>query len=137
VKRTINTNSTVMRHLSLLYWGALGVMGAISLFAMPGSFTLGILAGGLLTIANFNVLRRTIQKAFSSGKMGNPKNGKKVALIGTYYIRIALMGIIIYCLLATGLVDPVGMAIGLSTVVVGIFVFGILMAFKPSSREAL
>ena len=112
-------------------------MGAISLFAMPGSFTLGILAGGLLTIANFNVLRRTIQKAFSSGKMGNPKNGKKVTLIGTYYIRIALMGIIIYCLFATGLVDPVGMAIGLSTVVVGIFVFGILMAFKPSSREAL
>lgn len=126
-----------MRYLSLFYWLALGVMGAISLFVMPGAFTLGILVGGLLAIANFNVLRRTIQKAFSSGKMANPKNGKKVALLGAYYIRLALMGIIIYCLLATGLVDPVGMAVGLSTVVIGIFVFGILMAFKPSSREAL
>ena len=112
-------------------------MGTISLFAMPGAFTLGIFAGGLLAIANFNVLRRTIQKAFSSGKMDNSQKGKKAALIGTYYIRIALMGIIIFCLLATSLVDPIGMAVGLSTVVVGIFVFGILMAFKPSSREAL
>ena len=132
-----DTNSPVMRHVTLFYWLALGLMAGVSSLVMSTPFTLGVLSGGILAIANFNGLRLSIQRAFSSGKMDNPKNGKKAALVGTFYIRLALMGILIYWLFTTGLVDPIGMAVGLSTVVIGILVFGIFMVFKPSSREAI
>jgi len=135
----IEANSAAMRYVSLFYWSALALMGGISAFTMSATFTLGIFAGGLLVIANFNILRMGVQKAFLSGDMANPKKGagKKAALIGTFYIRLGAMGIIIFCLLATGLIDPIGMAVGLSAVVIGILAFGVFMVFKPSSREAI
>lgn len=133
----ISTNSLVMRRISLFYWIALGVMSGLSSFVMPVVFTLGILAGGLLAIANFNVLRLAIQKVFCSGGIQQQKGGKKAFLMITFYIRLAVIGVIIYCLLATDLADPRGIAVGLSTVVIGIIAFGILTAIKPSSREAL
>ena len=130
------TGSSVMRQVTLFYWVALGMMAGISSLFMPGAFTLGILSGGLLAIANFNVLRLAIQRAFSSGGMQQQKGGKKAFLMITFYIRLAIIGVIIYCLLATRLADPRGMAVGLSTVVIGIVVFGVMTALKPSSREA-
>ena len=133
----ISTNSLVMRRVSLFYWIALGVMSGLSSFVMPVVFTLGILAGGLLAIANFNVLRLAIQKVFCSGGIQQQKSGKKAFLMITFYIRLAVIGVIIYCLLATHLADPRGIAVGLSTVVIGIIAFGLLTAIKPSSREAL
>ncbi len=129
-------DTSVMRQVTLFYWVALGTMAGISSLFMSGAFTLGILSGGLLAIANFNVLRLAIQKAFSSGGVEQQKSGKKAFLMITFYIRLAIIGVIIYCLLASRLADPRGMAIGLSTVVIGIIVFAVLTALKPSSREA-
>jgi len=128
---------TVMRRVTLLYWLALGLMGCVSSLVMSWQFTLGVLSGGVLAIANFNLMRRTIQNAFAAGAMDNPAKGKKASLILTSFIRLGALGIIIYLLFTTGMVDPVGMAVGLSTVVVGILAFGIFMAVKPSSREAI
>ena len=131
------TNSQVLSHVSLFYWTVLALMAGISSLLLTSGFTLGIIFGGLLVIANFNVLRLSIQAAFSSLNRDASGSRKKAFVIGTFYIRLAIMGVIIYCLLALGLVDPIGMAVGLSTVVIAIFVYGLLSALKRSFREAL
>ena len=131
------TNSQVLSHVSLFYWTVLALMAGISSLLLSSGFTLGIIFGGLLVIVNFNVLRLSIQAAFSSLNQDASGSRKKAVVIGTFYIRLAIMGVIIYCLLASGRVDPVGMAVGLSTVVIAIFVYGLLSALKRSLREAL
>jgi len=53
-----------------------------------------------------------------------------------YYFRLLVMGVIIYLLITRGLVDPLGLAVGLSTVVIGIIIFGINRAWKTFAGEA-
>jgi hypothetical protein len=99
---------------------------------MGNSLTLGIILGGLVIIVNFNILQHTIHRAFSpEGRMTG-----KMAVIFKYYMRLFALGIIIYVLITHGWVDPVGLAIGLSTVVISIISFGISRAWKTYSSEA-
>jgi hypothetical protein len=112
----------------------LAVLGALSFFFMRPAFTLGVILGGLTIIANFGVLQHTIRGAFSD--LGIMK-AKKMALIGKYYFRLAIMGLIIYIVITKGLVDPLGLAIGLSTVVISIVNVGIRSLWRTTSREAI
>jgi hypothetical protein len=63
--------------------------------------------------------------------------GKKMSLIAKYYLRLAIMGLIIYILITRGWVDPLGLTIGLSIVILSILNFGIRSAWRTSSREAV
>lgn len=99
---------------------------------MSHSLTLGIILGGLVIILNFNILQHTIHKAFSpEGVMT-----RKFTVILKYYMRLLALGIIIYVLITHGWVDPIGLAIGLSTVVISIISYGISSAWKNYSKEA-
>ena len=84
--------------------------------------TLGIIAGGLAVILNFAVLQHTIRQAFSSESAGKRK---KASLLIKSYLRLLLLGITIYVLITRGVVDPIGLTVGLSTVVFSIVTFGI------------
>ena len=100
---------------------------------MRHSFTTGIILGGLIIIANFHVFQHTFRSVFSpEGVMKTTK----VSVIVKFYFRLLVLGIIIYFLITRGGVDPVGLTIGLSTVVISIVSFGIKRAFKMYSREA-
>ena len=101
---------------------------------MSATFTLGVILGGLIIIANFSVLQHTIRSAFSDqGAM----LGKKISVIAKFYFRLAIMGLIIYILITNGWVNPIGLAVGLSIVIFSILNFGIRTAWKTSSREAI
>jgi hypothetical protein len=119
--------------LRRLNWFILLALGIISYFLMRHSFTTGIILGGLIIIANFHVFQHTFRSMF-------PPEGvvktTKVSVIVKYYFRLLVLGIIIYFLITRGGVDPVGLTIGLSTVVISIVSFGIKRAFKMYSREA-
>jgi hypothetical protein len=119
--------------LKALNWIVLLFLGLTSYCFLYGSFTLGVIAGGLSMIANFALLERTVRKAFSPGTT-LPVN--KGAIIGKYYLRLAGLGIVIYLLMREHLVDPVGLAVGLSTVSISIVGIGIYMLRKTYSREA-
>ena len=60
---------------------------------------------------------------------------KKISVIAKYYLRIAAMGILIYLSLSQKWVDPVGLIVGLSIVVIGIVSLGILMIRTTFSKE--
>lgn len=118
--------------LKTLNWMILLILSGGSFVFMGNGFTAGVILGGFLIIANFNVLQRTITKAFGADGVFGANKG---AIVGKYYLRLAVLGILIYLLIRQGWVNPVGLAVGLSVVVFSIVTFGVYMAFSNSSRE--
>lgn len=115
-------------------WVILLLLAVASHLLMSPSFTLGLILGGLMIIANFNVLQHTVRRAFSpDGSMA----GNAHAIVGKYFLRLGVMGALIYVLIARCGVDPVGLVVGLSIVVISIVQFGIRAAWKISSGEAI
>jgi hypothetical protein len=87
-----------------------------------------------MIIANFSVLQRTIRCAFSDQ---GAFRGKKLALVAKAYLRLAFMGLVIYILITKNWVDPIGLTVGLSIVVLSILGLGVRSAWRTSSREAI
>lgn len=114
-------------------WVILLLLGSLSAVIMDHAFTLGIILGGIIAILNFDVLQRIISGAFSGE---HPKRPKKMLSIGIFYLRFILIGIIIFFLIRRSWLDPIGLTIGLSIVVIGIVSFGISNAFKARRGEA-
>lgn len=121
------------RRLRVYNWAGLLGLGALSSLFMPPDFTLGLLAGGILSIANFFALSKSVVSAF--GNRGLDGSGK-AGIIFKYYLRLLAMGALIWILVSISWVNPVGLAVGLSLVVLNIVLLGILKAFNLSSREA-
>jgi hypothetical protein len=124
---------TLHRELACLNWMILLVLASLSYFLLSPALTTGVILGGFIIIANFNVMQHTICRAFY--RQGKGKS-MKASIIGKYYLRLLALGIVIYVLITNGWADPIGLAIGLSTVVFSIVVFGITMALKAKFREA-
>lgn len=124
----------LLRQITTTNWIFLLILCSLSSVFMSATFTLGVILGGLIIIANFSVLQHTIRSAFSDqGAM----RGKTISIIAKYYFRLAIMGLIIYILITNGWVNPIGLAVGLSIVIFSILSFGIRTAWKTSSREAI
>jgi len=124
----------ISKYLHAQSWVILLILGSLSFFFMSPDFTLGIFLGGLIVIANFNLLQNTIRGAFTpEGTMIN----KKSAIVAKYYLRLAILGLIIYILVTKEWVDIVGLLIGLSIIVINILIIGIRFAIKISSGEAV
>ncbi len=96
-------------------WIILGIVSVVSLIFLPLNFTLGIFAGGLISIANFYGLTSSLRRAFS-----NVSGRTKSFLMFRYYIRFILTGVVIYFLLTRTDISIFGLLIGLSLVVFNI-----------------
>ena len=117
--------------LRTLNWFILLVLSLGGYVFLSSSQTIGIILGGLIIMINFSVLQHTISGAF--GLDGGMRKGKAV-IITKYYLRLLALGVILYVLIARGLVDPVGLAIGLSTTVFGIITIGIQKAIRMNEE---
>ena len=89
--------------------------------------------GGLVTIINFDVLQRHILHAFPAS--GAVKVKKGVVMV-KFFLRLLILGVVIFFLIGSGWVNPIGLAVGLSTVVFSIISFGIYSALKSETGEA-
>ena len=92
---------------------ALLLMG--SLLLMPLRFSLGVGLGGLIILCNFHLLYRILKKAFIPDRLASPK-----AVILKYYLRLLGTGFLLYLLIAKKMVDPLGLIVGLSVVVINL-----------------
>jgi hypothetical protein len=119
------------RELRTLNWFILLVLSLGGYVFLSSSQTIGIILGGLIIMVNFSVLQHTISGAFAQD--GAMRKGK-AAIITKYYLRLLGLGVILYVLIARGLVDPVGLAIGLSTTVFGIVTIGIQKAIRMNEE---
>ena len=108
-------------------WFILLILSSISYFFSSHRITLGVILGGMVIIANFNIMKSTISKAFPANE---PIRSGKGLLIAKSFFRLFVLGVIIYLLITRGMVDPVGLAIGLSTVVFSIVSLGVGRALR-------
>jgi hypothetical protein len=108
-------------------WTILLILSSVCYFFMSHAMTLGVISGGFIIIANFGFFQSTIKRSF-------PADGavkiKKVLIMVQSFIRLFLLGAVIFILITRGLVDPIGLTIGLSTVVLSIVSYGISRAWK-------
>ena len=91
------------------------------------TFASGVALGGLISIASFGTLQRTIRSAFSTE---NIKNTKKGLIIVKIFLRYIFIGAAIFVLITKVGIDPVGLALGLSTVVLSIVSLGVTQAWR-------
>jgi hypothetical protein len=90
-----------------------------SLIWMSPLFSFGVAMGGLIVLINFHLLYRILKKAFIPDRLSSPK-----AVIIKYYLRLLGTGLILYLLIAKKLVDPLGLVVGLSVVVINLTLVG-------------
>ena len=125
---------TLYRELKTINWFVLLILASGSFFVMSPRFTTGVILGGIIVIANFNLLQHAVYGAFSPGGAAAKA---KAGIIAKFYLRLLALGVIIYLLIVNGGIDPIGLGVGLSTVVFSIIVLGIHMALKTKTGEAI
>ena len=120
----------LQKRIEITNWIILAVIFIPSLFFAPLKFSLGILLGGFVSIVNFHWMARGLRGIFQN-LQGNPKGTVMVK----YYIRLAIMAVVLYLLIANNVVDIIGLLIGLSVVIINILVTMIIALAKKNFIE--
>lgn len=95
-------------------------------------FARGVIFGGLIVTVNFHLLYRTLKKAFRPQQLVSHN-----VILAKYYIRFVASGIIIFILIANNYVNPIGLFVGLSVVVVSIVIATIFEIKNLFLKEAI
>lgn len=121
----------IIRFVIYANWLLLGAATIIGFFGFSAKVGIGIVSGGLLVSINFHLLSKTLKKAFTP-----PATASVKGVLFKYYIRFLITAIIIYILMTTHSVDPMGLIAGLSIVVASI-IFATLNELRQLiSKEA-
>ena len=98
----------------------------------PPGFVRGIVFGGLIVTINFHLLYRTLKSALTP-----PHLASLSVVLAKYYMRFIASGFIIFVLISGHFVDPLGLFIGLSVVVVSIMAATMCELTKLIFKEAI
>ena len=102
---------------------ALLLLGSLP-FGNPALST-GILFGGLVAIAGFLWMRRSLNRL-----MEQPSGGARFRYQFGYIVRLAALGVILAALIAIVKIHTLGLIIGLSVVVINLFWLTAQRAFR-------
>ena len=119
----------LQKKIEFTSWIVFGIFLLLSGALASANFTLGILAGGLISILNFYGLCQGLHAAFA--QMGTGSAGKAM-LIGKYLLRLTITGLVLYMVLAKTKADIFGLVIGMGVVVAGI-IFSVILTFFDKS----
>jgi len=112
----VDIKKTIMeRNIEIGNWVVLGVFSIVSFLFMPGRFAMGVLLGGLISIANFRWLSRDLRIVFLKHA-----DRAKPFIIVKYYIRLIFMGVVLFFVITRVPIDVLGLLLGLSVVVINI-----------------
>ena len=108
-------------------WVLLVLSSLAGLFFVSPKFALGVFFGGLIVTVNFHLLARTLKKALTPPHLASPN-----VVIAKYYVRFLISGVLIFLILVTQTVNPLGLLVGLSVVV-----FSIMLATLVEVKHLL
>ncbi len=99
----------------------IGLLAAIALGGLwvSQAFALGVVAGGLLMIANFRIIVGVIRSVFLKGS-------HSALNVGLYWFKFMAFMALVGMLVAVFQVDAIGVLTGLSVIVLAILVEGVL-----------
>lgn len=108
----MNTQKRILKFVTCSNWLLLVTATAVGFSHFSTQVGLGIAAGGLIVTVNFHLLARTLRKALTPPHIASAR-----VVIAKYYFRFFITAIIIYMLMISKQVDPMGLIAGLSIVV--------------------
>ncbi len=119
-------------------WFLLILFTLLSFVNAPMEFALGVFSGAVIAIAGFHLLKKTVNKAFKHPEEV-AKRGRMIlfSVLLKYYVRFAISGVIIYLLIAKNIVNPLGLLLGLSVVVISITLATLLELKRLIFKEAV
>ncbi|MCJ8500720.1 ATP synthase subunit I [Desulfatitalea alkaliphila] len=94
-------------------------------------FLKGLVFGGFIVTLNFHLMARTLRKAFAP-----PHTASISSIIAKYYVRFTVSAILIFLLIYNHIVDPLGLIIGLSIVMISMMLATLLEITKLIFKEA-
>lgn len=98
--------------ISLALWAAFCI---VSLPLLGSKFALGVLLGGAVCLANYQLLWRHARSSVTlSAKQG------KAFMLKRYILRLILTGAVLYALIALLHIDILGLLLGLSVIMFGV-----------------
>jgi hypothetical protein len=119
-------DEALLKRIEQFNWVLLALLATGSFVFFSREFALGVLVGGILAIANFYLMKRSLLRALDPQRKGKTR----FVYLLKYYLRFAALGLMIALLLIKGWVNPFGMLLGLSIIVLGIARVGIEQARK-------
>lgn len=112
---TAKIQERLVRFVTYANWAIFVAAAIAALMMSPPDFARGVIFGGLIVTVNFHLLYRTLKKAFRPQYLVSHN-----VILAKYYVRFIASGIVIFVLIAKHYVNPIGLFIGLSVVVVSI-----------------
>jgi hypothetical protein len=119
-------DEALLKRIEQFNWVLLALLATGSFVFFSREFALGVLVGGILAIANFYLMKRSLLRALDPQRKGKTR----FVYLLKYYLRFAALGLMIALLLIKGWVNPFGMLLGLSIIVLGIALVGVEQARK-------
>jgi len=120
----------LQQRLEIANWVVLVVFVLAGALIFSLKFTLGVLLGGLISIVNYHWLCRDVKKVFA-----HLTDRAKSRIMFKYYIRFGVTAVALYFIVSSGIVDVVGLLIGLSTVIVNIVITAVMALSKKNCVE--
>ena len=121
--------------MQVVSWLVLSVMSVGSAVFMSLAFGLSVLVGGIISISSFFVSNMDIMKLVESvTSISSPEDRKAKAqqeqkgYLLKFWLRIVIIGVVLFVLIKWQLVNIFGLILGLSTVVVAITLISISVA---------
>ena len=128
----LDIQQRIVKFVTRSNWILFGVASILGFALFSPNFALGIFSGGLLVTINFHLLAKTLKKALTP-----PHLASHNLVLAKYYLRFLVSGFIIFLLIASHIVHPVGLVIGLSIVVFSIILATLCEAKKLIFKEAV
>ncbi len=122
----------LLKFVTRTNWVLLVGASLVGLVAAPLDFAWGIIAGGLIVTINFHLLYRTLKNALTP-----PYLASHHVVLAKYYLRFMASGLVIFVLISQRWVNPIGLFIGLSVVVVSIMLATLLEFKNLFLKEAI
>ncbi len=120
IKENMEIQQRIIKFIVRSNWFIFIVGSLLAFINTPFKFAMGILLGGLIVTVNFHFLKSSLKKILDPLRTEWNKKNILRAILTKYYIRFILSGMVIFLLIFGNIVNPLGLVVGLSVVVVSI-----------------
>lgn len=122
----------ILRFVTRANWVLLALAAVLGPISLPADVSMGLTCGALIVTINFHLLSRTLEKGLRPNQLSTGN-----AILAKYYVRFLISAVVIFLLISKHLVDPLGLILGLSVVVVSVTLATVCELTKLIFKEAV
>jgi hypothetical protein len=130
-----------LKRMLVLSWLYLAILVIGSWVMSSWSFAWGVLVGGVISIASFLVSYREVRRFFETHELQQGQSARKSkftkqGLILKFWLRLLLIGLVLFFFIRFSSINVVGLILGLTTVVFAITLsaLGVVWGYYFSRR---